>query len=697
MIELSKDYFEDEVRDGFYINGMMKRAWATQLTILSDFDALCTKYGLRYMADWGTMLGAVRHGGFIPWDDDLDVGMPRDDYNRFLEVCNELGGDYHVLNPISYEEYFELFGRVVNTRSINMNPDHLKHFHGMPFGLGIDIFPYDYIYRDDEKENDRKRRYHILARIIGMIDNRMPVGQGTNPIITKDMKDIIRQAERFTNHRILGSNNIKHELFICLDEIVSECPEHEADNISDYQNYLKRSNGSYKLSKDIFDNLIALDYENIKVPVPADYENILHIKYADFMRIVHGWSSHDFPYYSRQMDILRQHRPEFYPPYTFNADDLYIPEEIRNRESDHVDSCGLSEINGDVVFIPYKAKYWDTMRPAWEEAINNPDCNVYVIPAPYYDKTWNGQHDQMYYEKDMFPEEVCTLAPDEYDIVSNRPAVIVVQDEKDDYGETFSIHPFFYSEKLRKYTDRLILIPMLEPDAPTPKDEKAVKSMDHYVTMPGVLRANEVYVATDKLREAYIRKLKEFCGEDPEDDTQISVISQAIEDKIRVFKHKSKQTDPQSSDLDLSRYKTLHAKENAPDEWQQALKKPDGSYKKVILYEPDVSAMATHGEKMIEKIQRSLAIFKDNSEDICVILRLVPDLETVCCVLTEEEQGSFLDMLEEFASSGWGIWYPSPDAEPARTVSDAYYGDITSEVRRFIRDKKPVMIECVEI
>ena len=71
-----------------------------QLEILEDFIRVCNKYGLRYFAIYGTAIGAVRHEGFIPWDDDIDVGMLRRDYDRFFEVFEkELGDKYNLLTP----------------------------------------------------------------------------------------------------------------------------------------------------------------------------------------------------------------------------------------------------------------------------------------------------------------------------------------------------------------------------------------------------------------------------------------------------------------------------------------------------------------------------------------------------------------------------------------------------------------------
>ena len=76
-------YFEDDVIEGFYVPSLIKKSWAAQIELLCDIDKVCKKHGIKYFAEWGTLLGVARHGGFIPRDDDLDICMKRADYMKF--------------------------------------------------------------------------------------------------------------------------------------------------------------------------------------------------------------------------------------------------------------------------------------------------------------------------------------------------------------------------------------------------------------------------------------------------------------------------------------------------------------------------------------------------------------------------------------------------------------------------------------
>ena len=99
-IKFDNSFFLAEKRDGFEIMGLMKRAWAAQLEVLWEIDRICKKYGLTWFADGGTLLGAIRHKGFIPWDDDIDITMKRHDYNILLSVLErELPDGFYWFSP----------------------------------------------------------------------------------------------------------------------------------------------------------------------------------------------------------------------------------------------------------------------------------------------------------------------------------------------------------------------------------------------------------------------------------------------------------------------------------------------------------------------------------------------------------------------------------------------------------------------
>ena len=84
-----KDLERDEIRDGFLVSSRLKKLWNVQINLINEFARVCAKYNLRWFAIGGTLLGAVRHKGFIPWDDDVDVAMFRPDYEKFKAVATK--------------------------------------------------------------------------------------------------------------------------------------------------------------------------------------------------------------------------------------------------------------------------------------------------------------------------------------------------------------------------------------------------------------------------------------------------------------------------------------------------------------------------------------------------------------------------------------------------------------------------------
>ena len=121
-----------------------------QMGILDDVHSFCEAHGLRYFLSSGTLIGAVRHKGYIPWDDDIDIYMPRKDYEEFLQTYTSESGHYRAINPQTEQHYYYTFAKVVDSRTRMVE----KETEGYEIGVYMDIFPVDYV-TDNLQERER--------------------------------------------------------------------------------------------------------------------------------------------------------------------------------------------------------------------------------------------------------------------------------------------------------------------------------------------------------------------------------------------------------------------------------------------------------------------------------------------------------------------------------------------------------------
>lgn len=137
-----REFYREEVRCGFPVTEKMKRVWAVQLSMLDEVERICRKYGLRYFADSGTLIGAVRDKGYIPWDDDIDLAMLREDYERFVKVApRELGEGLKLQTVYTEENYLRGHAQIRDGRTTGYNEEDARA--GYNCGIFIDIFPLD--------------------------------------------------------------------------------------------------------------------------------------------------------------------------------------------------------------------------------------------------------------------------------------------------------------------------------------------------------------------------------------------------------------------------------------------------------------------------------------------------------------------------------------------------------------------------
>lgn len=291
-------YFEDEVREGFYVSSLMKRSWAAQLEVLKEVTDLCDRHGIRYFGEWGTLLGAVRHGGFVPWDDDMDICMTNKEFIKFVEVMKNDPPEGLVYVDFWYSDNID--NLIVGVRNSNevilTNAEKLKKYHGFPYIAGIDLFRLDYLPPDEGEREYFCNVMEIVARIIVSIKERK---KGNDEVTWEGIEDAVCKVEKLLKVTISRDGDVKQQLYSLIEERLAFLyTEQEADELTHMPVYLQ--NKRYRLRKEFFREPAYLTYENFRLPVSPYYEHVINRhKYGDYMHCLKAGGSHGYPYFGK--------------------------------------------------------------------------------------------------------------------------------------------------------------------------------------------------------------------------------------------------------------------------------------------------------------------------------------------------------------------------------------------------------------
>ncbi len=298
MLDFDLKYFEEETRDGFTIPAFMKHAWASQLELLNKVDIICEENDIPYFADYGTLLGTIRHKGYIPWDDDIDLCMMRHDLERFCEVVDNYDG---ILIHTCYNAPDHGFhaARVMNSTMFTVERDVYKEYHGFPFPVGLDIFTLDYVPREKEFEKEQIEALKVCSTAFHSkewLDKHTPVDKEYVQQFA-EYKTAVKWLEKNCGMEFSDENPSQQEILILNEEIGGLYGDEESDYITQFACLCV--GWDYYIPKDAYSSSIRMPFENTTVPVPVGYDLLLRKKYGDeYMTPIQADSGHDYPFYN---------------------------------------------------------------------------------------------------------------------------------------------------------------------------------------------------------------------------------------------------------------------------------------------------------------------------------------------------------------------------------------------------------------
>lgn len=249
----------------------IKHLQACELLIAKEIKRVCEKNNIQFFLVAGTQLGAVRHRGFIPWDDDMDVGMVRDDYDKFVKACKkDLGKDFFFQTWDSDSEYPFSYGKVL-LKHTKIKEIFSEEAHAQK-GIFVDVFPFDNAPDSKNEQDKQAKKIFVLRRAMWL-----KKGYGIN-IKKQGRKQHLKYSLSKFVFSLIPYAVLKNNLLMWLTMY----------NSNNSQYLFMDSPYSYSKSlmkREWIENLVEYEFEDVKMPGVADYDAYLGTLYGDYMKL----------------------------------------------------------------------------------------------------------------------------------------------------------------------------------------------------------------------------------------------------------------------------------------------------------------------------------------------------------------------------------------------------------------------------
>lgn len=257
------------------MDSSLKKLHDLELEMMLKIDEICKKHGLTYYLMGGTLIGAVRHQGFIPWDDDIDLGMPRPDYEKFLQVAErELGNEFGILTPYNTEGYQFTFSKVINKKMKILYKNNLEV---KKWNIWIDVFPLDSM---------PKNRILFFCRKYLLLYRRCMV-------MLSAFEDIVTQEKKkrpfYENIMLWVGRNFPLSKILDTKKQIMKFEKSLKKYPFDKGPYMVNAMGLYKFKtvflREVYGKPSYLSFEGHMLRVPEQYDYFLRRLYGDYMQL----------------------------------------------------------------------------------------------------------------------------------------------------------------------------------------------------------------------------------------------------------------------------------------------------------------------------------------------------------------------------------------------------------------------------